>query len=135
MKNIKEGGDMKNYKSEFAGQHDFFESYKSRINGYQNLELKDILFNHTDGVINGNILEFKLKINDIAKTLFQAIKYLSIFRIVGKPIPAVILLVDLNGETVYKFDSFDYLDDIEKIYETYSSKRNEGFSLRADMKN
>lgn len=47
----------------------------------------------TDGTWDCNILEFKLKVNDINATLFQVIKYLSKFRIVGHEVPRNIILI------------------------------------------
>ena len=80
----------------------------------------------TDGTWDCNILEFKLKINDINATLFQVIKYLSKFRIVGHEVPRNIILVDCNGGKAYLFDSKDYLEDIEKVYLGGASRDNEG---------
>ncbi|GEO78951.1 hypothetical protein [Companilactobacillus mindensis] len=70
----------KNYVDEREGQIDFFENF--RID-YKNNE---VLIDDTDGVWNGNILEFKLNIENLNKTLFQAIKYLSKLRIKGIPV-------------------------------------------------
>jgi hypothetical protein len=86
---------------------------------------------NTDGVYNGNILEFKLNINDLNKVLFQAIKYLSRMRIKGENVPATILLIDLNGEKVYQYKSSDYKDDIQKVYTGAASKNNSGFTADA----
>ena len=80
----------------------------------------------TDGTWDCNILEFKLKINDINATLFQVIKYLSKFRIVGHEVPRNIILVDCDGGKAYLFDSKDYLKDIEKVYLGGASRDNEG---------
>ena len=80
----------------------------------------------TDGTWDCNILEFKLKINDINATLFQVIKYLSKFRIVGHEVPRNIILIDCNGGKAYLFDSKDYLEDIEKVYLGGASRDNEG---------
>ena len=84
----------------------FFKNF--RID-YKN---EDILINNTDGIINGNILEFKLKIDNLNKALFQAIKYLSKMMVKGESIPANILLIYLNDTTIYQYDSKDYFDDI-----------------------
>ena len=115
----------KEYGNELEGQSDFWERYLPRINSYLNTE--DILGNYTDGVVNGNIIEFKLTINDLNAVLFQTIKYLSQFRVKGKFIPANILLVSLNNETAYLFHSDDYIEYIEKIYTNSASKDNAGF--------
>lgn len=113
------------YEIEREGQIDFFKNF--RID-YEN---EDILINNTDGIVNGNILEFKLKIDNLNKTLFQAIKYLSKMRIKGESIPANILLVSLNDTTIYQYESKDYFDDIHKIYIGASSKNNENFVAKA----
>lgn len=77
---------MKKYKDEKEGQRDFYESYLTLINN--DLTMEDVLSDNTDGIINGNLLEFKTNINDLNAVLFQAIKYQSAFRIKGKSIPA-----------------------------------------------
>ncbi len=97
-----------------------------RVN--KNLTLEDILSDNNDGVINGNIIEFKLNINDINSVLFQAIKYLSAMRVKGKSIPANIVLISLNTEKAYIFDSQSYLKEIETIYTGSASKNNNGFT-------
>ena len=66
---------MRQYIIEKEGQIDFFKTF--RID-YEN---NNVLIEDTDGVWNGNLLEFKLNINDVSKTLFQAIKYLSKMRL------------------------------------------------------
>lgn len=76
------------------------------------------------------MFEFKLTIPDINKALFQAIKYLSHRRIKGEPVPAQILLVALNEQNVYRFDSDNFLEDIEKIYAGAASKNNADFSTK-----
>jgi len=48
--------------------------------------------------------------------LFQAIKYLSRLRNLGKNIPSQILLISLNNETAYLFKSNDFLKEIETQY-------------------
>ena len=67
------------YEIERDGQIEFFDNY-----GIPYSEDDSILVDNTDGVYNGNILEFKLTINNLNKTLLQAIKYLSRMRIKGK---------------------------------------------------
>ena len=110
------------YEIERDGQIEFFDNY-----GIPYSEDDSILVDNTDGVYNGNILEFKLTINNLNKTLLQAIKYLSRMRIKGKSVPATILLIDLNATTVYVYKSKDYFDDIHKVYIGAASKDNEGF--------
>ena len=109
-----------NFLSEREGQIQFFNDL--RINA-------DVELTHnTDGVYKGTLFEFKLTISDINKALFQAIKYLSHRRIKGEPLPAQILLVALNEQNAYLFDSGDFLSDIEKIYAVAASKINADFS-------
>ncbi len=117
---------MKKYKDEKEGQRDFYESYLTLINN--DLAMEDVLSDNTDGIINGNLLEFKTNINDLNAVLFQAIKYQSAFRIKGKSIPANMLLISLNDKKAYLYKSDDYLSDIEKVYQGGASKDNSGFS-------
>lgn len=112
----------KRYESEREGQMAFFDNY-----GIDYANDASILVDNTDGVYNGNILEFKLNIANLNKALFQAIKYLSKMRIKGEPVPATILLVDLNATTIYVYKSEDYFDFIHKPYTGAASKDNEGF--------
>jgi hypothetical protein len=88
------------------------------------------LTHNTDGVYKGTLFEFKLTIPDINRALFQAIKYLSHRRIKGEPVPAQILLVALNEQNAYLFNSGDFLVDIEKIYAGAASKNNTDFSTK-----
>lgn len=112
----------KQYTVERVGQMDFFDNY-----GIPYEEDASILVDNTDGVYNGNILEFKLSISNLNKVLLQAIKYLSRMRVKGESVPATILLVDLNAKKAYEYKSKDYRDDIQKIYIGASSKDNSGF--------
>ncbi len=113
---------MKKYITEREGQIDFFENY-----GINYKDDNSILVDFTDGVYNGNLLEFKLNISNPNKVLFQAVKYLSRMRVKGESVPATILLIDLNATTAYVYKSKDYFDDIHKIYTGAASKNNEGF--------
>lgn len=110
------------YEVERAGQMDFFDNYSI---DYQNDN--SILVDNTDGIYQGNILEFKLNISNLGKVLFQAIKYLSHLRINGEDVPARILLIDLNATKTYVFNSSDYLTDIEQVYVGGASKHNDKF--------
>ena len=105
---------MANFDTEREGQIEFYKTFLPLID--PNLTLDDILADDNDGVLNGNLLEFKLRVNDLNAVLFQCVKYLSSLRIKGKPVPANIIIVDLNGEQAYLYKSADYLDDIEKVY-------------------
>src|SRR3990167_10020920 len=112
----------KSFHSEREGQIKFFSDLRITA---------DVELTHnTDGVYKGTLFEFKLTISDINKVLFQAIKYLSHKRIKGEPIPAQILLVALNEENAYLFNSGDFLSDIEKIYAGAASKNNADFSTK-----
>lgn len=116
---------MAKYTLEHDGQLDFYHTYLSRID--RSLSIEQVITDHTDGVLNGNLLEFKLNINDLNSVLFQAIKYLSSMRIKGKSIPANILLISLNTEKAYLYHSSDYLTFIEQVYFIGASKENRGF--------
>ncbi len=111
--------------TEREGQIEFYQTFLPLID--PSLNLDDILADDNDGVLNGNLLEFKLRVKDLNAVLFQCVKYLSALRVKGKPIPANILIVDLNGEQAYLYKSADYLTDIEKVYSGGASKSNSGF--------
>ncbi len=117
-------GNMKNkslkFLSEKEGQIKFFEDLKISAD----IELT----NNTDGIYKGTLFEFKLTIGDINKVLFQAIKYLSHLRVRGVPVPKQILLVALNEQIAYLFDSFQFLKYIEEIYAGSASKNNSEFN-------
>lgn len=113
------------YKTEKEGQIDFFNNY-----GIPWQESDGVLVENCDGVYNGVLFEFKLNINDLNKTLFQAIKYLSRMRVHGESVPATILLVSLNNKTAYEYKSQDYFDEIHKIYTGAASKNNDGFCAK-----
>lgn len=113
------------FRLERDGQEKFYKEYLPLIG--RELKEDDILLDYTDGVVNGNILEFKLKIENLNTTLFQAIKYLSKMRINGESVPRNILLISLNTEECYKYDSSKYLHWIEKQYFGGASVNNHGF--------
>lgn len=116
---------MDKYVYERDGQLDFYNVFLPRVNPA--LEIDAILADNNDGVINGNLLEFKLHVTDLNAVLFQCIKYLSALRVKGKPVPANILIVDVNTATVWLYRSALYLPDIEKLYTGGASKDNSGF--------
>lgn len=116
---------MASYDTEREGQLAFYETFLPLID--PSLTLDDILADDNDGVLNGNLLEFKLRVSDLNAVLFQCIKYLSALRVKGKPVPANIVIIDLNGELAYLYKSGDYLPDIEKVYSGGASKSNTGF--------
>lgn len=119
----------KHYEIERDGQIDFFDNYQIP---WQNDN--SILVDNTDGIWHGNLLEFKLNINNTGKVLFQAIKYLSYIRIKGESVPARIMLIDLNATKVYVYNSSDYLDDIQKIYIGAASKNDDNFNKNVTAK-
>ena len=88
---------MANFDTEREGQLEFYKTFLPHVSPELNLE--DILADNNDGVLNGNLLEFKLRVNDLNAVLFQCVKYLSALRIKGKPVPANIIIVDLNGSS------------------------------------
>jgi len=116
---------MKDFTSEYEGQEDFYKSYLQRVNN--DLTMEDVLSDNNDGVLNGNLLEFKLMINDLSVVLFQTVKYLSVMRIKGKPIPENIILIALNEKKAYVYNSSCFLENIEKVYLGGASKNNKGF--------
>lgn len=107
------------------GQLDFYNRFLPRINPA--LEVDDILADSNDGVLNGNLLEFKLNVTDLNAVLFQCVKYLSAIRIKGKPVPANILIIDLNAGILWLYHSADYLTAIERPYSGGASRDNSGF--------
>ena len=81
---------------------------------YEQFDLPTESVQHNcDGYHNGNLLEFK-KSNrtTINSALFQAIKYLSSFRVRGIPVPANILLIFPSIQTVYLVKSEKYFHDV-----------------------
>jgi hypothetical protein len=116
---------LSNFLFERDGQLAFYHRVLPRVD--PDLTIDDILTDNSDGVLNGNLLEFKLNITDLNGVLFQCIKYLSAMRIKGKPVPAHILIVDLNADTLWVYNSADYLSLIEKPYSGGASKDNTGF--------
>ena len=116
---------MDKYQLERDGQLDFFRTFLPRVS--PDLDIEGIVADNNDGVINGNLLEFKLHITDLNTVLFQCIKYLSALRIKGKPVPANILIIDLNASTLWLYRSIQYLAAIEVPYSGGASKDNTGF--------
>ena len=116
---------MPNFVNEKEGQVDFYNRFIPLVD--PSLSIDDIIANNNDGVINGNLLEFKLRVSDLNAHLFQCIKYLSALRVKGHPIPANIIIIDCNGEMAYRYSSADYIVEIEKVYSGAASKDNFGF--------
>lgn len=116
------------FNTEREGQLDFFTTFLPRIDN--NLSIEDILADDNDGVINGNLLEFKLRISDLNAVVFQCVKYLSALRIKGKNVPANMLAIDLQAATAYLYKSADHLDEIERVYSGGASKNDTGFVVK-----
>lgn len=112
--------------NEIQLQKEFYESFLPRVNS--SLTQEEIQNNYTDGIVNGNLLEFKTAINELNAVLFQSIKYLSAMRIKGTPVPANILLISATTQTAFLYNSEDYLEDIEKLYVGGASRNNSGFT-------
>ena len=123
---------IKKYETEKEGQLEFLNDYLKLVD--KNLSVNDVLSDYTDGIINGNILEFKLNINYTSTVLMQVIKYLSALRIKGKSIPKNILLISLNEGICYVYNSNDYLKEIEKVYIGSASKGNYTFIIGDTVK-
>ena len=113
------------FTTEKDGQIDFYNQFLPRIN--PTIIVDEIIANNNDGVLNGNLIESKLTVKDLNEVLFQCIKYLSALRIKGTPVPANIVIVDLNSTKAYLYKSENYLDSIEKVYNGGASKNNAGF--------
>lgn len=117
---------MAKYDTEREGQIEFYETFIPRVD--PDLDLDEILADDNDGVINGNLLEFKLNVTDLNAVLFQCVKYLSARRLKGKPVPASVVIVSLEESIAYVYCSKDYLGQIETVYNGPSSKNNSGFT-------
>ena len=100
--------------SEKTVQEDFYERFNLPVEAIQH---------NCDGYHNGCLLEFK-KSNrtTMNAALFQAVKYLSSFRVRGLPVPARILLVFPSIQTVYLVQSEKYFSDIHKLYHDSASR-------------
>lgn len=119
---------IQNYENELTAQVSFLEQYLPVVD--QSLKVDDVQNDYNDGVVNGNILEFKLIINNLNAVLFQTIKYLSVRRVKGKPVPANIILLSANEEKAYLYYSNEYLKDIETVYVGAASKGNGSFTAK-----
>ncbi len=113
------------YMYEREGQVDFYNRFLPRIN--PELSIEDILSDYSDGVLNGNLIEFKLNISNLNEHLSQCIKYLSAMRLKGKPVPANILIIGLNSGDAFYYQASEYLSEIEAVYYGGSSKNNKKF--------
>lgn len=113
---------MKTYNTEREGQLAFFKNL--------GINAEQALVENTDGVWNGNLLEFKLSISDTSKVLFQCVKYLSKLRISGTSVPRNIVMIDLNRCTAYVYDAQNFYEEIHKVYSGAASVANEGFDSK-----
>lgn len=113
---------MKTYNTEREGQLTFFKNI--------GINAEQALIENTDGVWNGNLLEFKLSISDTNKVLFQCVKYLSKLRISGTSVPRNIVMIDLNRYTAYIYDAQKFYEEIHKVYSGSASTANDGFDSK-----
>ena len=113
---------MPNFSREIDGQEAFYDKFA--LTNYVTID------NNTDGYLTngGAIFEFKVQIDRVDEVLFQAIKYLSRLRLKGCAVHKNIVLVSLNDEKAYCYDSANFLNEIEQIYVGGASKNNGIFS-------
>lgn len=116
---------MARYDSEREGRLAFYRAFLPVVDS--GIKADDVPDDYNDGVLNGNLLEFKLHVSDLNAHLFQCVKYLSARRVKGKPVPKNIFVIDLSDGVAFRYDSSDYLEHIEKTYYGPASKNNEGF--------
>ncbi|CUR40236.1 hypothetical protein LRLP16767_LR202_00293 [Limosilactobacillus reuteri] len=117
---------------ELAEQEDFYKQYLPLVNS--ELDPVDVQVHSTDGLIGDLLLEFKPSIKDLNAVLFQAIKYLSHFRLNGQAVPSNILLISYDEGTAYYYKADNYLPDIEKVYTRAASKDVTGQFVTGDPK-
>ena len=115
----------KKYEKELQGQVEFLQKYLPRVD--KSLDISDVQRDYSDGIVKGNLLEFKTIIENLNVVLSQAIKYLSSMRLKGRPIPANIILISLNNSIAYIYHSEDYLKNIEKVFSGAASRKNDKF--------
>lgn len=113
---------MKIYATEREGQEAFFKNF--------GIDPESALIENTDGVWNGNLLEFKKTISDTGKVLFQCVKYLSKLRISGRSVPRNIVMIDLNRKIAYVYDAQDFYEEIHIVYCGSASLNNDGFNAK-----
>ncbi|MDR2822235.1 MAG: hypothetical protein LBV58_01605 [Acholeplasmatales bacterium] len=106
-----------NYLTEKEGQFEFYQEFC----GLSNAQVQKYLLVNSDGIWNGNLLEFKLNVQNIDKDLSQCIIYLSKLRLKGIPLPANILLISLNQGVLYLFRTDNYLKEIHIVYNNSAS--------------
>ena len=116
---------MERYTTEREGELDFYRAFLPLVD--PEADLGEMISDNNDGVLNGNLLEFKLRAGDLNAALFQCVKNLSARRLRGRPVPANIIIVDLNAGEAYLYKSQDYLSEIERVYSGGASRSNTGF--------
>lgn len=96
------------YNSEIEGMIDF----------YKELGLSDDVDYscNTDGRLNGCLNEFKLVFTDLNAHKKQVLRYLISYNAIAKPIPAKVLLIDLNGRRYIEGDVLTKKDGIEVVW-------------------
>lgn len=109
---------------ELVEQADFYQKYLPLIE--PNLTADDVRVRSTDGLIGDLLLEFKPSITDLNAVLFQALRYLSKFRIDGQALPNNILLISYDDQTAYYFKAKPYLSTIGQVYTGSASKGTHG---------
>ncbi len=125
------------FSDEITGQNAFYDVVLNDLFVYSseyNFSQKEIQSHSTDGLINGNIVEFKYPLNDLNSTLFQTIKYISKFFVRGGiALPRYSILIDLRKENIkaYVYDMKYYMDEITANNANgAASKKNSGFDIR-----
>ncbi|OXN00436.1 hypothetical protein [Bifidobacterium vansinderenii] len=113
------------FADERSGQIAFYGLFLGSVDS--GLTVDDVLRDNTDGVVRGNLLEFKLSIPDLNVVVSQCVKYLSAERLKGRPVPANIILIDLIAEVAYVYGSKRYMELVERVYSGAASKNNDGF--------
>lgn len=124
--------ELQKHDYELAEQEDFYKQYLPLVSS--ELDPVDVQVHSTDGLIGDLLLEFKPSIKDLNAVLFQAIKYLSHFRLNGQAVPSNILLISYDDGTAYYYKADGYLADIEKVYTRAASKDVTGQFVAGDPK-
>lgn len=124
--------ELQKHDYELAEQEDFYKQYLPLVS--KDLDPVDVQVHSTDGLIGDLLLEFKPSIKDLNAVLFQAIKYLSHFRLNGQAVPSNVLLISYDDGTAYYYDANKYLSDIEKVYTRAASKGVTGQFVAGDPK-
>lgn len=124
--------ELQKHDYELDEQEEFYKQYLPLVS--KELDPVDVQVHSTDGLIGDLLLEFKPSIKDLNAVLFQAIKYLSHFRLNGQAVPSNVLLISYDDGTAYYYDANKYLSDIEKVYTRAASKGVTGQFVAGDPK-